>query len=175
VEWALPEWTVLGLLREKPWHGFAMATLTAQDGVLGKVWQIPRPMIYRAISRLESSGLIVAQSIESGPGPQRTVYALTGKGRAAVDEWLQQPTDHVRHLRSFLLMKLALLDRRGLDPRPLLRRQRETLEPIVVALEAERARRDGFDAVLLAWRHTNASAALDFVTELLDRPQPDAS
>ncbi len=34
---------------------------------------------------------------------------------AAVDRWLGEPVEHVRELRSQLLMKLALLDRRGLS------------------------------------------------------------
>jgi PadR family transcriptional regulator AphA len=167
MSWALPEWTVLALLREEPRHGFAIAALTAADGPVGRAWQIPRPMIYRALSRLEAAELIRPVSVESGPGPQRTVYALTRGARAEVDQWLGQPAPHVRLMRSELLVKLALLDRRGLDPSALLTRQREVLEPIVAALAADRARRDGFDAVLSAWRHTSASAALRFVTDLL--------
>jgi PadR family transcriptional regulator AphA len=34
----------------------------------------------------------------------------------------------------------------------------------VAAIEPERG--EGFDAVLLSWRHTNATAALRFVEEL---------
>lgn len=52
MDWALPEWTVLALRREEPRHGFAIATLTAPDGALGRVWQVPRPVIYRALGRL---------------------------------------------------------------------------------------------------------------------------
>ncbi|WP_093266490.1 PadR family transcriptional regulator [Saccharopolyspora shandongensis] len=167
MRWALPEWTVLALLREEPRHGFAIAALTAVDGPLGRIWRIPRPVIYRALSRLEPAGLIEPLAVESGAGPQRTVYALTGSGRAVVDEWLRQPSEHVRQLRSDLLVKLALLDRRGLDPRDLLRDQRAALEPIVSAVAAERERQEGFDAVLLAWRHTSASGALRFVDDLL--------
>lgn len=167
MEWALPEWTVLGLLREEPRHGFAMAALTAPGGALGQVWHIPRPVIYRALSRLEPAGLIAPVSVESGPGPQRTVYSLTDAGRAAVDEWLQQPVEHVRQLRSHLLTKLALMDRRGMDPGGLLRGQRAVLEPMVAALLTERDEREGFDSVLVAWRQVSAGAALRFVTDLL--------
>ncbi|HET6504299.1 MAG TPA: PadR family transcriptional regulator [Amycolatopsis sp.] len=172
--WALPEWTVLALLREEPRHGFAIAALTGPDGEVGRVWQIPRPMIYRALSRLESAGLIAPVTVESGPGPQRTVFALTRGGRTTVDAWLRRPVDHVRELRSHLLMKLALLDRRGMDPGVLLRAQRKVLEPIVVSLKEERDRCAGFDGVLAAWRHTTANAALRFVHDLL-AGEPDAS
>ncbi|MGP4018712.1 PadR family transcriptional regulator [Saccharopolyspora sp. 5N708] len=167
MRWALSEWTVLAVLREEPRHGFAIAALTASGGPLGRVWQIPRPVIYRALGRLEAAGLIEPLAVETGGGPQRTVYGLTDSGRAAVDEWLRQPSEHVRQLRSDLLMKLALLDRRGLDPRGLLRAQRVVLEPIVAAMAAELDRREGFDAVLLAWRHRSASAALQFVDDLI--------
>lgn len=158
---------MLAALREEPRHGFAIAALTAPDGDLGRVWQIPRPVIYRALGRLAEAGLVEAGAEEAGPGPRRTPYRITESGRAAVDKWLAEPVEHVRDLRSHLLMKLALLDRRGIDRAPLLRRQRAVLEPVVAATAAERDRRDGFDAVLLAWRHATAAAALRFVDDLL--------
>jgi PadR family transcriptional regulator AphA len=170
VTWALPEWTVLAALREEPRHGFAIAALTAPEGDLGRVWQIPRPVIYRALGRLAEAGLVQAGAEEAGPGPRRTPYRITAQGCAAIDAWLEQPVEHVRELRSHLLMKLALLDRRHLDPTALLRRQRAVLEPVVVALAAESADREGFDAVLVAWRHAAAAAALGFVDNLLRRP-----
>jgi DNA-binding PadR family transcriptional regulator len=163
---ALPEWTVLAAVREQPRHGFAIAALTAADGELGRVWQIPRPVIYRALGRLAAAALVAPSAVESGPGPQRTVYTVTPSGLAAVDEWLTQPTGHVRELRSHLLMKLALLDRRGLDPAPLIARQREVLTGAAARLVREREELSGFDAVLLTWRHTNVTAALSFLDEI---------
>ncbi|MFC0107465.1 PadR family transcriptional regulator [Kibdelosporangium aridum] len=81
MNWALPEWTVLALLREQPRHGFAIAASTAVDGPVGRVWQIARPVIYRALDRLEAAELIRPLTVESGPGPQRTIYELTPRGR----------------------------------------------------------------------------------------------
>ncbi|MPZ83250.1 MAG: PadR family transcriptional regulator [Actinophytocola sp.] len=166
MEWALPEWTVLAVLREGPTHGFAIAALTAPSGELGRVWQIPRPVIYRALSRLAEASLVAPSAVESGPGPQRTIYTIAPEGAVAVDEWLAAPVRHVRWLRSHLLMKLALLNRRTLDPTALLAAQRAVLVPIVDAVAAERDQRDGFEAVLLTWRHSNATAALRFLDEI---------
>jgi hypothetical protein len=70
---------------------------------------------------------------------------------------------HVRDIRSHLLLKLALLDRAGADPADLLRRQRAVLEPIARAIESGQPERDGFDAILLAWRRATAAAALEFL------------
>jgi PadR family transcriptional regulator AphA len=159
---ALPEWLVLTILSQHPAHGFAVAQLTAPDGELGRVWQIPKAVIYRAIGRLADAELIVPQGVEPGQGPQRTVYAATARGRDAAREWLRTPVGHVREIRSHLLLKLALLDRAREDPAELLRRQRAVLEPIVRAIGEQRAD-PGFDTVLLAWRHSVAAAALDFI------------
>lgn len=160
---SLPEWLVLALLSQQPVHGFAVARLTAPDGELGRVWHIPKAVIYRAIGRLEAADLVVPRGMQPGLGPQRTVYAATPQGDRAARGWLRTPVRHVRDIRSQLLLKLALLDRAGDDPADLLRRQREVLEPIARAIETGRAECGGFDATLLAWRRATAKAALDFL------------
>ncbi len=160
---SLPEWTVLTVLSQQPAHGFAVAQLTAPRGELGRIWQIPRPVIYRTIGRLVEAGLIRPESVQPGLGPQRTIYAATPQGHRAAKHWLDTPVDHVREIRSHLLIKLALLDRAGADPADLLRRQRAVLEPIARAIESGQPAHDGFDAILLAWRRATAAAALEFL------------
>ena len=162
-EMSLPEWLVLAILSRQPAHGFAVAQLTASGGDLGRVWQVPKAVVYRAIGRLLDAGLIVPEGTEPGLGPQRTVYAATDGGRAAAQRWLHEPVEHVREIRSELLLKLALLDRAGDDPADLLAAQRAVLEPLVGAIESRRAVSQGFDATLLAWRRANAVAALEFI------------
>jgi DNA-binding PadR family transcriptional regulator len=165
---SLPEWLVLAILSQQPMHGFAVAQLTAADGELGRVWHIPKAVIYRAIGRLLDAGLVVPQSTEQGLGPQRTIYAVTPEGSAAARQWLHTPVAHVRDIRSHLLLKLALLDRAGDDPADLLSGQRAALEPIAEAIEAQRAESGGFEATLLAWRRAAAVAALDFIDAITE-------
>ena len=162
-EMPLPERLVLAILSQQQAHGFAVAQLTGANGDLGRIWQVSKAVVYRAIGRLIDAGLITPEGTEPGLGPQRTVYTATDAGRATAADWLRTPVEHVRHIRSELLLKLALLDRAGEDPTPLLRAQRAALEPIVAAIEARRAASAGFDATLLAWRRANAVAALDFL------------
>jgi PadR family transcriptional regulator AphA len=168
---SLPEWTVLAVLSQQPAHGFAVAQLTAADGELGRIWHIPRPVVYRAIGRLLEAGLVTPESVEPGLGPQRTIYSVTPQGREAAARWLDTPVAHVRDIRSHLLLKLALLDRAGADPADLLRRQKAALEPIAQAIEAGQPERNGFDATLMAWRRATAAAALDFL-ESVTKAQP---
>ena len=163
---SLAEWVVLVLVTERPTHGFPIAQLTAHDGELGRIWHIPRPIVYRALSRLAEAGLIGADGSEPGRGPQRTIYAATPAGRSAAKTWLRTPVEHVRDVRSHLLMKLALLHRAGQDPTELLRRQRDVLAPIAAAMAAERPDPAGFEATLLAWRRANAQATISFLADI---------
>src|SRR5215470_12678915 len=163
---SLAEWTVLALISEHPTHGFAISRLTAPGGDLGRIWHIPRPVIYRAIGRLEEAGLVAPQAVEPGHGPQRTIYSATPAGRKAAMDWLDTPVQHIRDVRSQLLIKLALLDRAGTDPTGLLQRQKATLQPIALAIATERPLRKGFEATLLAWRRASAVAALGFLDDI---------
>jgi DNA-binding PadR family transcriptional regulator len=46
---SLAEWLVLCLVREKPRHGFAIARILDHEGSMGRVWRVPKPVIYRAL------------------------------------------------------------------------------------------------------------------------------
>jgi PadR family transcriptional regulator AphA len=163
----LAEQAILAILSQRPAHGFAIARLTAPGGELGRIWHIPRPVVYRSIGRLLDAGLIAPAAVESGRGPQRTIYTVTAQGQQAATRWLDTPVEHVRDVRTQLLLKLALLDRAGRDPTDLLRRQRAVLEPIAAAIGSERPQRKGFDATLLAWRRATAAATLDFLDDII--------
>jgi PadR family transcriptional regulator AphA len=163
----LAEYVVLGLIAEGPAHGFAVARLVTADGALGRVYQIPRPMVYRSISRLTDAALVEPVRVEhSTRGPQRTVVRITSRGRRALRDWLRQPVSHVRDVRTELLAKLALMDRSGADPGPLLAAQRQVLEPIVAGLDHELAGASGFDRTIAAWRYQTAQAAVRFLDDV---------
>src|SRR5215471_205290 len=163
---SLPEWIVLAVVNERPTHGFAIAQLTAPQGELGRIWQIPRPVIYRSIGRLLDAKLLIPGAVESGRGPQRTLYSITPAGHEAVRRWLDTPVAHIREVRSHLLLKLALLDRAGADASGLLERQKAALEPIAQAIRAEQPGSHSFDATLLAWRRATTCATMSFLDEL---------
>ncbi|MGH3191562.1 MAG: PadR family transcriptional regulator [Streptosporangiaceae bacterium] len=171
---SLSEWTVLALLCHQPAHGFAISQLTEPGGELGRIWRIPRPVVYRAIGRLLDAGLVTPASVEPGLGPQKTIYTVTPQGDEAARHWLSTPVEHVRDIRSHLLIKLALLYRAGCDPADLLSRQRAALDPIAQAIEARQADLDGFDAILLAWRRATAVAALAFIDDISARQASSA-
>src|SRR5262245_56683578 len=128
---SLAEWLVLCIVCEQPQHGFAIARLLGSDGSLGKIWRVPKPVVYRALQRLEHTGLIrSAQPERSSMGPARSPVQATKAGRSLASAWLARPAGHARDVRSELLVKLALLDRAGRDPQPLLDAQRVLLVPV---------------------------------------------
>src|ERR1700730_10949298 len=93
-EMALPGWLVLAILSRQPAHGFAVAQLTAPDGDLGRVWQIPKAVVYRASGRLRDADLTAPEGTARGRGPQRTVYTATPAGSEAAGRWLHTPVEH---------------------------------------------------------------------------------
>jgi DNA-binding PadR family transcriptional regulator len=158
------EWAILGLVTEQPRHGFALARLMAPGGEIGQVWALPKPLVYRALSTLQERGLVAAAGEEPGErGPHRTLLSATGAGAETLRAWLDTPVDHLREVRSLLMLKLALLARTGGDVAPLLTAQRERLGPLLAALEARVAAAEAFEHTLLVWRLESARAALRFI------------
>jgi PadR family transcriptional regulator AphA len=165
---SLAEWLVLCLVGERPTHGFAIAGLLAHEGSVGQVWHVPKQVIYRAARRLEHLGLITVSGTQpSRLGPTRIQLQATPEGRQAAGKWLHQPTGHPRDNRSELLVKLALLDRAGVNPGGLLRAQRDQLAPIADALASQKCSARGYDHVLALWRHESVLATLRFLDALL--------
>src|SRR5215467_5609120 len=128
---SLAEWLVLSLVCERQLHGFALVRLLDGDGSLGRIWRVPKPVVYRALQRLEELGLVRSAEPEpSAQGPARRPVAITRSGRKQAAAWLSLPAAHHRDVRSELLIKLALLDRQGADPAPLIRAQRQDMIPL---------------------------------------------
>lgn len=169
------EWAVLALVGEGPTHGWEVARALAPAGAVGQVWTFARPLVYRALDTLVAAGLVEeGGSEESSRGPRRTIVRITGTGEARIAAWLGEPAAHVRDARSLLLLKLLFCRRSGVDPRPLLSRQRDAL----AAAEAQLLHRlaalpgeAGTDRMLVAFRLETTRAVARFVdAELAGRP-----
>ncbi len=164
---SLAEWIVLCLACERQLHGFALVRLLDADGEIGRIWRIPKPVIYRALQRLEQLGALRAtEPQQSSQGPARSPFSATSRGRALATAWLRQPVGHNRDIRSELLAKLALLDRAGTDPGPLLDAQRDQLQPVADALAERLATAAGFERTLLLWRAETIAATMRFLEAL---------
>lgn len=167
---SLPEWAALGLLCEEPRHGWAIARELAADGEIGRVFSCTRPLVYRALGQLREADLVEARGrATSVEGPARTTLAATRRGRAAFGRWRSAPVEHVRDLRSELMLKLLFHERAGRDASPLLRAQAGVLSRAELALERQARASSAFDRTLVLWRLSVVRAALSFVEALLDQ------
>jgi len=174
-ELSLADWIVLTLVDEHATYGFAIATLTAADGDVGRAWHVPRPIVYRSLERLAEVGLVQVEATEPGQrGPQRSIVAPTAAGRSACRAWLRRPVAHVRDVRSELLVKVGLLLRRGQSPRALIAAQRKVFEPVEASLTQRATDETAFGSVLARWRLENVRAALRFLAEF-DSTTPSSS
>jgi DNA-binding PadR family transcriptional regulator len=167
---SLAEGVVLCLVGEGPTYGLVLARLLAPDGSLGRIWSVPKAMVYYTLQQLELLGLIRATGEQQASlGKARSVCEITPAGRAAAEAWLSTPVDHVRDVRSELMVKLALHDRAGADSRPLARAQLARLMPAAAALDDRLRTATGFEHTLVLWRHQAMTATVQFLTVLAAR------
>lgn len=163
---SLAEWVVLAIINEEPTHGFAVAAVTSARE-LGRIWRVPRPIVYRSMGRLETLGLVErAGTDDAGKGPQRTIMSVTPKGRALLDQWLDEPVEHVRDVRSELFVKVALHVRRGSDMSGLVARQREALDGVEAGIARRLNDEEGFDRLVDQWRLDSICATRALLDEL---------
>jgi tRNA-Thr(GGU) m(6)t(6)A37 methyltransferase TsaA len=160
----------LGLLCEGPRHGWAIARELAPEGELGRVHACTRPLVYRALGQLRDSELVEEKgTAASEEGPARTTLAATRRGRAAFRKWRDSAVEHVRDLRSELMLKLLFQERAGTDPSGLLREQAAFLTRAELVLERQLRSSTAFERTLVLWRLSVVRAALSFVEALLDQ------
>jgi hypothetical protein len=154
---SLAEWTGLAPISEHPARGFAIAQSTAPGRDVGRIWHIPRPVIYHAISRLEQAGLVAPQPRPAaGPADHLRRHRRRAQGSCGL---IGHPVQHVRDVRSHPLIKFTFLGRAGTDPAGPLQPQKAILRPIASAPPAPNAHSTG-----AAWRR--ATAALSFLGDI---------
>ncbi len=144
-------------------HGWALGTLLAPDGELGRIWSLTRPLTYRAIDGIVDKGLVARQGHTTGLGRDRVLLAPTGAGRRLAKHWLDTPVQHLRDVRTELLIKLALRERAGLDNEALLAAEQEVFEPRIAALTSS----EGDDDLTRLWRRESARAVRRFLDQAL--------
>ncbi len=163
-ELSLNSWAVLALLADDgPQHGFALARQLRRSGELGRVWSVSRPLVYRALERLEERGFVVpGEELPSASGPPRRLVSATPAGVAAAARWRTEPVDRLRDVRPALILKLTLCRRAGIDVGPLVAAQRDVFAPLFAEL---RAGAEAGAPVVDVWRQELAAA----VERTLDR------
>ena len=167
-ELSLVEWVVLGLLDEAPAHGWSLVRALRPGGDVGRVWSCSRPLVYRALETLTDAG---GSSAPRGARRARRAGAdglRADARRAPRDRTLarRRPVEHVRDIRSELMVKLLLLERTGTSPQ---RSSSTRRDPRRARGDVARpgARRLRFERTLALWRLSSTREARRFVDDLL--------
>lgn len=178
---------LLGLLAEQPRHGYELhvAFLAIAGG--DDNWDLKPAQVYSTLERLSEAGLVECTSdLGQGNEPSRRVYAITSRGRKALEEWFAMGSAPEHQRDSFYIkLMVSLVSGQG-DPYRILMTQRSY---IFQRLHAVTQQRNDLDAqtelaqVLLLDKTIMYLEAdlrwLDFVETRLDdiknqpRPRPE--
>ncbi|HET9910319.1 MAG TPA: PadR family transcriptional regulator [Anaerolineales bacterium] len=121
-------YAVLGLISQKPRHGYE--TRIAFENLVGgdENWEVKPAQIYTTLDRLEEAGLVKCSSdLGEGKEPSRRVYKITRLGEEALQEWFASPVAP-GHQRDEFFIKLIIGVASGrADPERLIQTQRGLL------------------------------------------------
>lgn len=165
---------LLGLLLEKPAHGYDLSRRFDPHSALGDVIHLSPSHLYALLTRLERDGLIAGEVQDAGNHPQRRVYRLTEAGRESVQRWMDEPVSHPRDMRIDFPLKLYIARGFGaVRVRELVDRQRVVFEKYIERLQDEEEPSDtvgdtAFLKLMRMGRIGRAQAALDWLNLCLD-------
>jgi len=168
---SLGERVCLALIDEGVNHGWAIGTELAPASELGRVWSLSRPLTYRALELLTTKDLIRREGRRSGQGRERVMLSCSPTGRRLVRAWLDTPVEHLREVRTELLLKLVLRRRRGDSIESLLSAQQEAFGEHFDVLTTVGP---GSEVVDL-WRRESARAIRRFLETALTQISPAES
>lgn len=132
--------TVLALLNERDMHPYEMFQVLVQRRA-DRLVKLRPGSLYHTVDRLDRDQLVrVVGTARDGNRPERTLYAVTAAGRAALEhriaEMLGTP------VREYPQLPLALAEAHNLDRDAVIRLLRDRIGPLEVELDELDAIRD---------------------------------
>lgn len=110
---------LLALVARGDAYGYELKRLVETE--FAPQWKIDFAQLYRSLAKLHAQGLTRVRAVSSADGPERKQYAITARGRAALDEWMQEPAT----ADEAFWVKLRLATSLGYDTRRLVAAERE--------------------------------------------------
>ena len=106
------EFILLGLLEERPMHGYDLfRALQGLEG-LAMIWRVKQSMLYSLLDKLEGQGFVEYKMLPGGAHPPRKDYRPTEAGRAAFHAWRQAPVEQAHEMRQDFLARLYFARRK---------------------------------------------------------------
>lgn len=166
------EYILLGLLHERPMHGYELFQ-QFEGGTLGQIVHLEMSQLYAFLKKLERLDYIEAQVEVQGMRPPRKVFHLTETGRATFFAWLAQPVEKPRDIRILFLIKLYFTQRFQLQQMTsLIEQQIQACQRFLAHLETRHynglpdADESFLDHIVLRSRIHQTRSLLDWLREL---------
>ena len=99
---------LLSLLSKEPATGYGLGRTLHSE--LNHLWEAHSQQVYLELGKLETQGLVEAESTAFGNRPTKKIYSLTPAGNTALDHWLAEPPAPVPSRNDFLV-RLYCLER----------------------------------------------------------------
>jgi len=130
---------------------------------LGRIWSLSRALTYRSIEHLIDLKYIRRSGVTAGKGADRRLVHATPLGRGVTRQWLDAPVEHLRDVRTELLLKLELRAEAKKSNIAFIRRQQQSFAPVISSLGAT-ARSS--NAPVDLWRSESAKSVDAFLRKL---------
>jgi DNA-binding PadR family transcriptional regulator len=98
------EYAVLGLVAYRECSGYDLAQGAARG--IGYIWAPSRSQIYKVLRRLGERGLVASRAVEQQGRPDKALYRITARGRAALASWIEEVEDEPTGGASVFLLKI---------------------------------------------------------------------
>lgn len=169
--------SLLGLLEAGPRHGYDLKRI--YDERFGQDKPLAYGQVYSTLSRLMKSGLIEAEGVEPGSGPDRKRYAITAEGVTDVATWLRSPEKPEQYLTNTMYAKVVIALMSGRPAAEVLEVQRAAHLDVMRTLTRRKRAGDLVDALIcdhalfhleadIRWLELTASR-LDALTQEVNR------
>ncbi|HUX49814.1 MAG TPA: PadR family transcriptional regulator [Spirochaetia bacterium] len=158
------EYSLLGLLNERPMYGYELARRLRNPTGLGVVWHVSQSNLYGMLAKLGSRGLVTVALEDQPTRPTRKVFRLSEAGESEFSRWMQSPVRHGRNIRIEFIAKLYFAER--LNPVAARTLVREQKRACTLWYEETTARRDSspdpteFDVLVYEFRAGQLSAII---------------
>jgi PadR family transcriptional regulator AphA len=166
-----PEWALLGLLTQKPMHGYELHRYFTDPSALGQVWYLGLSQMYKLLKELEAQGYVEVTVELQENYPARRVYHITPSGRAAFLQWMEKPVTNTRLIRVEFLAKLFLAQLLGAEMMErVIGTQLETCQTQLTRLQEKMENGDGrgdatesFEHLVLRFREGQIQAVIEWL------------
>jgi PadR family transcriptional regulator, regulatory protein AphA len=165
------EYCLLGLLLERPMHGYELHRELSRKTGLGLVWTVKQAQLYAILAKLESEGLVAAELVAQEGRPPRKVLHLTAVGRGAFAEWARSPSPR-KDFKLDFLAKLHFARRAGgSEAEALVAAQRRLCEAWADEMRAksEACEAGNLDELVYLYRIGQLEATLAWLDECSER------